>query len=417
MERLEKQKQLTDVKPNNGLNKSTKAQRPQAYVANQTQPILMEKLHSVIVFFKRLLMEKAHPIFCLVRASQTKEVPLKTKIKNYIGIDIGSESVTATIFQLPEEIKNTKENIPNTIEGFKMFCDWLKDQKATSSNCVICTEATGVYGEALVHYLAAEGFQIAVEPPLKVKRAFYPHGHKNDRVDSIQIAEYAWRFFDQLRFWRPLEENIEKLKHFLSAREQLIKQSVAIQNALKAYQRHVLQDSSLIAIHQKNLSQVKEHITLIDQRIAQIISQDQSLHQLSLWLISLCGVGVLLSAYLLVITNAFQNITQYKQCAAFLGICPYQFKSGKSISRQSHCRPFGPPYARKLLHLAARSVVTHHPEFKKYYHHKIDEGKSKSLALNNVANKLLKISFALIKDRRPYIKGYRSINPLVLQNA
>ncbi len=417
MDHLEKQNPLTDVKPNDGLNKSTTRYRLRAYTLNQTQLILMEKLNSVTVFFKRLLMEKAHPIFCSVLTSNPKEVPLETKIKNYIGIDIASEEFTVTIFHGPGQPISTRESILNSIEGFKIFMDWLMSQKITVENSVICTEATGVYGEALIHYLAAENFKVAVEPPLKVKRAFYPHGHKNDRVDSIQIAEYAYRFFDQLRFWHPTTENIEKLKHFLSAREQLVKQSVAIQNALTAYQRHILKDQSLMAIHQKNLSQVKEHIALVDQHIAQIIEQDQSLHQLSLWLISLCGVGVLLSAYLLVMTNAFQDITHYKQCAAFLGICPYEFKSGKSIHRQSHCRPFGPPYARKLLHLAARSVVTHQPEFRKYYLRKIEEGKSKSLALNNVANKLLKISFALVRDRQSFIKGYHSINPFVLQNA
>ena len=258
---------------------------------------------------------------------------------------------------------------------------------------------------------------MAVEPPLKVKRAFYPHGHKNDRVDSVQIAEYAYRFFDQLRFWRPLDENIERLKHFLSLREGLVKQSVAIQNSLKAYQNHVLQDPSLMEIQQKNLSQIKEHIASVDGHIKGLINQNPSLHQLSVFLVSLCGVGVLLSAYMLVMTNGFQNISHYKQFAAFLGICPLEFKSGKSINKQSHCRPFGPNYAKKLFHLAARSVATHHPEFRKYYLRKIEQGKSKSLVLNNIANKLIKISFALVRDRQSYIKGYRSISPLVLQNA
>ena len=417
MEHLKKENQLTDAKPNNRLNKSTPPQRQKAYIAKKTQPVLMEKLHSVTVFFKRLIMEKVHPITRSVTASHLKEVPLKTQIKHYLGIDIGSEEFTATILQTPEKPKTSKESIPNTIDGFQMFSDWLKNQNVIIDTTIVCLEATGVYGEALIHYLAAQGFKVAVEPPLKVKRAFYPHGHKNDRVDSLQIAEYAYRFFDQLRFWRPVEENIEKLKQFLSAREGLIKQSVAIQNSLRAYQRHIFQDSSLMTIHQENLAQVKEHIALIDQHIAEIIRQDQSLHQLSLWLISLCGVGVLFSAYLLVITHAFQNITHYKQCAAFLGICPYQFKSGKSIHRQDHCRPFGPPYARKLLHLAARSVVTHQPEFRKYYLRKIQEGKSKSLVLNNVANKLLKISFALVHHRQSFIPGFRSVNPMILQNA
>lgn len=417
MEHLRKPTIETDQEPNDGLNKSTAAQRHIAYFAKQTQLILMEKLHSVTVLLKRLIMEKAHPIIRSALTTHFQEVPLKEHIKNYIGIDIGSETFTATISHSPQEVKGTKDAVSNSIEGFQMLHDWFKSQKVSAENSIICMEATGVYGEAITHYLASQNFTVAVEPPLKVKRAFYPHGHKNDRVDSVQIAEYAYRFFDQLRFWHPLEENIEKLKHFLSAREQLVKQSVALQNAIKAYERHILKDQSLMEIQQKHLSQIKEHLATVDQRIKQLIHQNPSLHQLSVLLVSLCGVGVLLSAYILVMTNGFQDITHHKQFSAFLGICPLEFKSGKSVYRQSHCRPFGPSYAKKLFHLAARSVATHHPEFRKYYLRKIEEGKSKSLALNNIANKLVKISFALVRDRQSYIKGYRSISPLVLQNA
>ena len=416
MEHLKKPESITDQEPNDGLNKSNAPQRPRAYFAKQTQPILMEKLHSAIVLLKRLIMEKAHPIIRSAQRSHLKEVPLKTHIKNYIGFDIASETLAVTILCSPESPKITKESIPNSLEGFQMLLDWFKSQNVSAQNSIVCMEATGVYGEAVTHYLASQHFSVAVEPPLKVKRAFYPHGHKNDRVDSVQIAEYAYRFFDQLRFWRPLDENIERLKHFLSVREQLVKQSVAIQNALKAYERHILKDQFLMDIQQKHLSQIKEHLSTVDGQIKQLILQDPSLHQLSVLLVSL-GVGVLLSAYMLVMTNGFQEITHHKQFAAFLGICPFEFKSGKSVYRQSHCRPFGPSYAKKLFHLAARSVATHHPEFRKYYLRKIEEGKSKSLALNNIANKLVKISFALVRDRQSYIKGYRSVSPLILQNA
>ena len=417
MEHSREIKTSTDNEPNDGLNKSNASQRLRAYIAKQTQPILMEKLHSVVVYFRRQLMEKAHRIIRSARTFQLKEVPVKEQIKNYIGMDIASETLTVTIAQSPQDPKITKESIPNSIGGFQLLSDWFKSQKVSAESSVICMEATGVYGEAVTHYLASQNFSVAVEPPLKVKKAFYPHGHKNDRVDSVQIAEYAYRFFDQLRFWRPLDENIEKIKHSLTIREGLVKQSVALQNALKAYQHHILKDQSLIEIQQKNLSQIKEHIAAIDGHIKQLINQNPSLHQLSLFLVSLCGVGVLLSAYMLVMTNGFQNITDYKQFAAFLGICPLEFKSGKSVNRQSHCRPFGPSYAKKLFHLAARSVATHHPEFRRYYLRKIEQGKSKSLVLNNIANKLVKISFALVRDRQSYIKGYRSISPLILQNV
>ena len=340
---------------------------------------------------------------------------MKPRIKNFVGIDIGSEEFTATIFQKPGQPVVTSDPIENTGGGFAVFGSWLKKHGVSAGDSIVCLEATGVYG--VFHYLVAQGFTVAVEPPLKVKRAFDTSGHKNDSVDSAQIAEYAYRFRDELRVSSPRPESVERLKHALTAREQMVKHSVATKNSIAAYHRHVVQDPKILELHQRTLSHLKEQIAAIDAHIKQIVKRDPSLHQLSQFLVSLCGVGILLAAYLLVTSNAFQDITTYKQMAAFLGICPYEFKSGTSILRRSRCRHYGPRYARKLLHLAARSVATHNPHFRKYYLRKLEEGKNKQVALNNIANKLLKIAFALIKNKQPYIHGYRSVNPMLLKNT
>lgn len=408
---------IADAGPNGELNKPIFAQRRIAYLSKKARLTLMEKLYSVSAWLRRLLMVKAQAIVRLVPAPKAKEVPLGQHIKNFIGIDVAAEEFTVTLFNAPDKPMITKEAIANTDEGFKLFSSWLKEQNASPHNSIICMESTGVYGENLIHYLIAGGFSVAVEPPLKVKRAFATSGHKNDSVDSSQIAEYAYRFRDELKLFRPRPESIERLKHFLTMREQLVKQSVATQNAISAYRKHSLQEPVITVIQEQNLSQIKEHLATVDKHIKEIIQQDPSLQQLSRFLVSLCGVGILLAAYLLVLTNAFQDITTYKQMAAFLGICPYEFTSGKSIFKKPRSRHYGPGYTRKLLHLAARSVIVHELYFKTYYLRKLEEGKSKRIALNNIANKLLKISFALIKNKQSYIKGYRSVNPMLLKYA
>ena len=362
-------------------------------------------------------METAQTIIRSVVTPQSKEVPLKKNVKYYIGIDIASETFAISLYQSPDKPVITKDSMSNNEEGFQNLNVWLKDMHANTSNSVICMEATGVYGEAISHYLVAQGFKVAIEPPLKVKRAFDQDGHKTDAVDSAQIAEYAYRFLDELRLWCPPTDATEKIKHFLSARELLTKQSVATQNALTAYKKHVIKEPLIIDMYQKHITLVKEQIKIIDQHIDELIKANPSFHELSLILISLCGIGTLLAAYLIAATNGFQNITDFKHMASFIGICPFQHTSGKTVYRNPHSRHFGPEYIRKLLHLAARSVATHNPEFKKYYFRKLEEGKCKKIALNNIANKLLKISFAMVKNRKSFIKGYRSVNPLVLQNA
>lgn len=416
MEHLENEQTINIVTPNGELNKSKAPHRVSSLRCEPDPARQMEKPNSVTAFL-RLVMEIAHTITCSVVAANPKEVPLKKNVKNHFGIDIAAETFAISLFHSPDKPVITKDQMANNEHGFQSLLAWFKELRATPSNSVVCMEATGVYGEAISHYLTAQGFQVAIEPPLKVKRAFDQDGHKTDAVDSAQIAEYAYRFFDELRFWRPPTEVIEKIKHLLSARELLTKQSVATQNALTAYQKHVVKDSLIIEMYKKNSISLKEQITVIDRHIAEMMKANPSFHELSLILVSLCGVGALLAAYLIVTTNGFQNITDFKHMAAFIGICPYQHKSGKSVFRSAHSRQFGPEYIRKLLHLAARSVATHSPEFRKYYWRKIEEGKAKKVALNNIANKLLKISFAMIRTGKPYIKGYRSINPLVLQNA
>ena len=415
MEHLE-EKNMNRVISNSEPNKPKAPHRVSSLYREPGPARLMVKQNSAIAFL-RLLMETAQTIISSVVTPQSKEVPLKKNVKYYIGIDIASETFAISLYQSPDKSVITKDSIANNEDGFQILHIWLKDMHVTNSNSVICMEATGVYGEAISHHLVAQGFKVAIEPPLKVKRAFDQDGHKTDAVDSTQIAEYAYRFFDELRFWCPSTDVTEKIKHFLSARELLTKQSVATQNALTAYKKHVVKEPKIINMYQKHIALVKEQIQSIDQHIDELIKANPSFHELSLILVSLCGIGTLLAAYLIVTTNGFQNITDFKHMASFIGICPFQHTSGKTVYRNAHSRHFGPEYIRKLLHLAARSVATHNAEFKKYYYRKLEEGKSKKVALNNIANKLLKISFALVKNRKQYIKGYRSVNPLVLQNA
>ena len=107
----------------------------------------------------------------------------------FIGLDISEANFVASIYKTPGQPIVTKEAIPNDRKGFKMLLLWLNDYHIDKKNCRICMEATGVYSQAIAYYLLFQGFPVSVEPPLKVKRAFDPVGHKTDPVDSTQIAE------------------------------------------------------------------------------------------------------------------------------------------------------------------------------------------------------------------------------------
>jgi transposase len=333
----------------------------------------------------------------------------------YVGIDVAADTFTVAIFTKPGQPTIAGPAFANTMEGLEDFHRWLAEQRATPENAVVCLEATGVYAETLCYYLCSKHVRVAVEPPLKVKRAFQQYAHKNDTVDAQQIAEYAHRFYDELRFWSPPHESLEQLRVLLAAREQFVHQRTGVKNTLAALRRKPIQTPMVNHAYEKTVEQLTQTINALEREMKRLIDQDHNFRNQLLIVTGIPGIGFLLASNLLVMTRGFTQSVHAKRLAAYLGIAPIQHTSGKSVFRSAQSRHFGPATPRKLLYLAACSVVTHNLEFRKYFLRKTAEGKSPRLVLNNVANKLLKLVCALTKSQQPYIPNYRSVNPVLLK--
>jgi transposase len=331
-----------------------------------------------------------------------------------IGLDIGAEQFVAAIGSCPWQLRVKGTSFANTPEGIQAFMQWLPQHDCTPAQSVLCMEATGVYGEVLAATLVAQAYRVAIEPPLKVKRAFAPNGPKTDAVDSQQIAEYACRFLDELTLWQPPSALVEQLTVLLGTREQLVQHSTAQQNALKALQRKRVRTPFAEQVHTRLLAELKGQIKAIEQEIRRLLEQQPPFAHLLALLLSVPGVGLLLAAHLLVMSELAQRPLCPSQLAAHLGICPHERQSGSSVHHRPTSRHYGPSMARKLFHLAARSVSTHDERFRDYYQRKLAEGKPKALVLNNVANKLVRVVCAVLNTRSPYQATYATSDPVML---
>ena len=165
------------------------------------------------------------------------------------------------------------------------------------------------------------------------------------------------------------------------------------------------------------IAYLKDQIEEIEAEIRRLIRQHPTMSQTVTLLLSVPGVERLLAAHLLVVTNGFRREVTARQLSAYIGICPYDHISGTSVKRRARSRPYGPPVLRKLLYLAALTVKHRTGRFEHYYLRKRAEGKPARLVLNNMANKLVRIICAVLRDGRPYYDTHRSINPALLQNA
>ncbi len=334
--------------------------------------------------------------------------------QNFIGIDIASQTFVATVLAHSLQTVLAAKEFSNDPEGCAALEVWLTTAKVTQPTAIICMEATGVYAEALCYQLHAQGWWLAVHPPLEIKRAFAPVGHKTDAVDSRQIAEYAVRFTDKLRRWQPKKDLLEQIKVLLNTREQFVGQHTAHKNTLQALRRKPVCTPLAEQLHQDNIERLTQNIQSLEAEIKHLLRQDEDLHQQLRLLLSVPGVGLLLAAHTITMTASLHVPHDPKVVAAWLGISPYETRSGTSVYAKATSRHYGPATMRKLLHLAARSVRTHHPVFRQYFERKVAQGKPKKLVLNNIANKLVKIICAVLRNQQPYIPNYVSVNPAIL---
>ena len=221
--------------------------------------------------------------------------------------------------------------------------------------------------------------------------------------------------------WRPPEAILEQVKTLLSTREQLIKQSIASQNALQTLTHKVVRtyvaEETLRSTWKHWL---KEQIQKIDEAIKNLLKNNPTLHDGVLLLLSIPSVGWLMAAHWAVLSHGFKKTLEPTASRVLFGNMPLRTYQWNIDSTSRDCsRHVGPPAEiRKLIHLAARTLRVHHTlSCGRISLRKVGGGKAKTLVLNNIANRLLRIICAVLRDKKPYIAGHRSMNPLVLKNV
>lgn len=335
------------------------------------------------------------------------------KASYFVGIDISSKYFTVSIIKNPDNIITQGIDLSNDISGFKELEELLEEYSISNNEAAICMECTGVYSEKICYYLYQNEYKVYSEQPNKVKKAFDANSHKTDSVDSRQIAEYMYRFEDKAQLWEPREDVLEEIKTLLNARELLVKHKTAATNHLHAIKKKEVLSETAIDTLEENVKELEEKIDKMENKMNSLVKKKPEINEYHQILKTCPGTGSLLSFRVLVKTNGFKKDVGYKDLSSHIGICPFKNQSGTSWDKKAKSRGSGNAAIRKLLRLAARSVKTHNEKFRKYYLRKREEGKPKPLVLNNIGNKLLKILFAMARDKKEYIPNHKSVNPAI----
>jgi transposase len=337
------------------------------------------------------------------------------KRKFTLGCDVGSSTIVCSVLETPEKMILEPKEFANNFAGFEQCISWLKASDLKANNVLVCMEHTGVYSESFCYYLYGQKIKVVIESGAKIKKSFKLATHKTDEIDSIAIAEYAIRYADHLIAWEPRQSAVESVKSLLSSRELFVKHRTAQKNALSAYKRKVVQNELIREEYEKSIQGLNQTIKNLENEIESILKQNEHWIAVIKIIKTVKGVDKLLPYNMFVISNAFSMKLDYKKLAAYLRICPYQYKSGTSIKKKAKSPKYGPAIMRKLLFLAAKDACQYDEYFRAYYARKDSEGKCYFVIMNNVGNKLLKIICAMINSGKPYIPNYRSVNPILVK--
>ena len=159
-------------------------------------------------------------------------------------------------------------------------------------------------------------------------------------------------------------------------------------------------------LNRKPIEALEKQIAEVEKKIKALIKEDDSLKHLFDLVTSVDGVGEVVFCEMVIATNEFKLFSCPKKFACYSGVAPFEHQSGTSIRGGTRVSHLANKQMKKLLHMAALSVVSGKGEMADYYHRKVKQGKNKMLVLNAVRNKIIHRVFACIRDNRKYEKIY-----------
>lgn len=150
--------------------------------------------------------------------------------------------------------------------------------------------------------------------------------------------------------------------------------------------------------------QLAENMEKIENEINDLI--DKNNHEDFNNLQTIPGIGKKSAAALIATTDAMQRFDNHRQVCSYFGLSPRTFQSGTSVKGKARICKMGMSRIRRLLYLAAVSASRYNPPCRELYQRLVMAGKAKKLALVAVANKLIKIAFAICKNKTIFQPNY-----------
>ena len=325
------------------------------------------------------------------------------QFSHYIGVDISKNTLDAAIYASEMKKSDTK-HLTNDAAGLKELIAWAKEKGVKPKKMVICAEHTGVYGNNLQLFCEKKGYALCLESPLQIKRSMGLVRGKDDQIDAIRIAQYAYDHREKLVLYHRPSGSIITLSNLLRERRLYVRQKAT----LTATQSELGQFETSQSRNRREalIDKLASMVKAIEKQMLEIIAGDPDLKKNYDLISTVVGIGPITAIDTLVYTNNFQNFSTPRQYASFIGVAPFDHTSGTSVNGRTRVSQFCRKQQKTSITMAARSAIINDPWMRNYYHRKMKEkGEQRNqhgVVLNAVKFKLILRMFSVVKSGTAY---------------
>lgn len=341
--------------------------------------------------------------------------------KIVIGIDISKEKIDASAIEVQNVLLSVRklgyETFENRPMGFRRMLVWARHliKGVGLEEVLFCCETTGGYDRCLCDYIYAKDLDIWRQSALQIKRSMGVRKGKDDKADSLMIAEYALRHMDKAVIYETPSPVIRELKALLQYRHKLVQEKTEKKVRMSQLSDTAAKSKSVSFIlrdARKSIKALEKSIRQCEQQILGLIKGDGQLARNYEHIISVSGIGIVNATALIAYSNNFKGITTANRMASYYGIAAFRDTSGTSVDKKAYVKCYSNSLLKAYLTQSAEWAVRENGIYHGYYLRLKQKGKPYGIIINNVRNKLIHLVYSLVSNDMDYEQDHEAVRAL-----
>jgi transposase len=318
-----------------------------------------------------------------------------TAATHFAGIDVSKATLDACL--LGPDDRTRSKRFPNDRAGFAALREWA-ERHAAGGTIHYCLEATGPYSEGLASDLHAAGSLVSVANPARVKAHAESCGqaNKTDPADARAIATFARERKPRLRV--PPSPAVRQVQTLVRRRDELRRMAAADKARLDAPDLTPAARTSLT----RTIRFLSREADRVQAEAEALITADPALAADLALLESVKGIGRTTATTVLAEMPPVDLLPSAESAAAYAGLAPREFISGKTVRKYTRLSKAGNARLRTALYLPTLTAIRFNPVLKAFYARLLAAGKPKMRAVGACMRKLVMICYGVLKNRTPF---------------